>query len=316
MTKKIAFIFPGQGSQKIGMGQDFYDNFREAKDVFQEVDEILQQNLSQLIFSGDQAELTKTQNTQPALMVVSLAIMRVITQQNNKKINDFVTYVAGHSLGEYSALSAANAMSLADTAKILRVRGEAMAAAGQKVKGTMAAIIGADIKTAEQIVSKAAQDEICEIANDNSAGQIVISGNVGAINRAVNLGSEFGVKRILPLPVSGAFHSTLVKDAATQVQLGLENIILKSPIVPIIANVTADLEQDPATIKNLLIQQVTSRVRWRESVLKLQELGITDIVEIGSGAVLTGLGKRIAPEIHSSNIANLADVDKFINHYF
>jgi len=316
MVKKLALVYPGQGSQKIGMGKEFFDSFAESKETFQEIDETLKQNLSQLIFSGEQAELTKTENAQPALMAVSLAIMNALVKQTSKNISEFAEYVAGHSLGEYSALAASNAMSINDTATILKIRGVAMANAGEKHKGTMAAIIGTDIDTADKIASEAAEGEVCQIANDNSEGQIVISGTVGAVNRAIKIGKEHGAKRVIPLPVSGAFHSELVKEAADRVQAGLENIILQAPSIPVIANVTAKAEQDPTTIANLLVTQVTSKVRWRESILELKNLGVTDIIEVGSGNVLTGLVKRISPEIVCQNISTPHDLDNFVETYF
>jgi [acyl-carrier-protein] S-malonyltransferase len=313
--KKLAFIFPGQGSQKIGMGKEFYNNFNEAKEAFQEIDETLQQNLSQLIFSGQPEELTKTQNTQPALMAVSVAIMQVILKQNKTNISQLAGYVAGHSLGEYSALCAGEAINIADTAKILQIRGNAMAQAGEKTKGAMAAIIGTDIETANKIAKIAAQKQVCQVANDNSIGQIVISGNVEAIKRALDIGKEHGAKKVILLPVSGAFHSPLVEEAAHQVQEGLTQIIIKAPQIPVITNVTAQAEQDPTTIANLLVQQITEKVRWREIILELENLGVTDIIEVGSGNVLTSLTKRISKNIKSSNISTLDDLDNFSKNY-
>ena len=312
MTKKIAFIFPGQGSQKIGMGKNFYDNFASAKEVFQEIDDVLEQNLSELIFSGEITELTKTENTQPALMAVSIAILKTLLIAAKKDINEIATYAAGHSLGEYSALAAANALSVADTAKILKVRGEAMRDAGDKTQGAMAAIIGTDFETAEKIVTKAAKHEVCQIANDNSLGQIVISGHKTAIDRAILLGKEFGAKKIIPLPVSGAFHSELVREAGDKVAKALQHITINQPLIPIIANVTAKAEQDSTNIKELLVKQVTSKVRWRETVTELKNLGVTDIIEIGSGKVLTGLVRRIEPDINIFNIEQPDNLDEFL----
>jgi len=314
MSKNIAFVFPGQGSQKIGMGKGFFDNFSEAKEVFQEVDDVLGQNLSNLMFSGDLAELTKTENTQPALMAVSLAIFKVLSKNSGKNIADLAKFAAGHSLGEYSALTAASALNVADAAKILKIRGEAMRDAGAKTAGGMAAVIGTDFETAEKIASQAAGDEICQVANDNSVGQIVISGNKTAIERSVAIGQELGAKKVMPLPVSGAFHSELVRDAGDKVAEGLQNITVNNPQIPIIANVTAKAVQDAGEIQDLLVKQVTSRVRWRETIIELKNQGITDIVEIGAGKVLTGLTRRIDPELNTANIEEPEQLDEFLKN--
>ncbi len=315
MTKKIALVFPGQGSQKVGMGKNFYDNFLEAKEVFQEVDEVLKQNLAQLIFSGEQAELTKTENAQPALMAVSLAMVKVLNKLSGKNIVDYTAYVAGHSLGEYSALAAADALTIKDCAALLQVRGTAMRDAGNKTSGAMAAVIGVDTVTAQKITEQAAQGDICQIANDNSIGQIVISGHKSAIHRAVTIGKELGAKKVIPLPVSGAFHSELVAEAAAKVEAKLAEIELTSPTVPVISNVTAAAVSETSEIKNLLVKQVTSAVRFRESVENLKKLGVTDIIEIGAGNVLTGLVKRIDPEITLANIREPEELETFIKDY-
>jgi [acyl-carrier-protein] S-malonyltransferase len=300
---KFALIFPGQGSQKIGMGQNFYNSFSIAKETFQEIDEILKQDLSQLMFTGDIAELTKTENTQPALMAVSVAITRVINENLNNKLNSKISFTAGHSLGEYSAHTIANSLKLTDTAKLLKTRGNAMSNAGKKTAGAMAAIIGVNIETAQKIADAAAKSSICAIANDNSEGQIVISGNVEAIDRAVEIGKDFGAKKVIKLPVSGAFHSKLMQEAQDQLAKEILKTDFYIPEIPIITNVNASATTNPEELKTLLIKQVTKQVRWRETILKLKEQKITDIIEIGSGAVLTGLSKRIAPEIKSHNIS-------------
>ncbi len=315
MQKKIALIFPGQGSQKIGMGKNFYDNFSSAREVFQEIDEVLGQNLSRLIFTGEISELTKTENTKPALMAVSLAILASLLSETKKNIQEIANYAAGHSLGEYSALAAAKSLSIASTAKILKIRGEAMRDAGAKTKGAMAAIIGTDYDTAQKIVAAAAENDICQIANDNSIGQIVISGHQEAIARAISLGKEFGAKKVIALPVSGAFHSELVREAAEKVASALAGLPVNKPIIPIVTNVTAQPEDKPEYLKELLVKQVTGSVRWRETIIKLKNIGVTDIIEVGSGKVLSGLVKRIEPELNISNIEEPQDLDNFLKNY-
>lgn len=309
---KFALIFPGQGSQKIGMGKNFSESFQTAKETFQEIDEILAQNLSQLMFNGEIAELTKTENTQPALMAVSIAISNVINENINNKLTNLTSYVAGHSLGEYSALTVANTLKLSDTAKLLKIRGESMRDAGKKTQGTMAAVIGVNITTAEEITNKAAKYGICQIANDNSEGQIVISGSIEAIDKAISIGKDLGAKKVIKLPVSGAFHSKLMQEAQDKLAPEILKTNFNTPKIPIITNISAKAEDKTDIIQKLLIEQVTSKVRWRETILELENQGVTDIIEIGSGTVLTGLTKRISPNINSHNISEPQDLDNIL----
>jgi [acyl-carrier-protein] S-malonyltransferase len=309
MTNNTALVFPGQGSQKVGMGKDLFDNFKVAKEVFQTVDDILKVNLSKIMFEGPAEDLTQTQNTQPALMAVSIALVRVLEEEFGKKVEDIASFAAGHSLGEYSALCATKAISLEDTAKLLQVRGSAMFECGKKTTGAMAAIIGSDVDTVKEIVQLASVgEEICQFANDNSVGQIVISGSKAGVDAAIIIAKEKGVKRALPLPVSGAFHSELMADAALQMKEALDNVEIKSPIIPVVANVTADIVTDPAQIKELLVKQITGSVRWRETMLFLENKGVKEVVEIGSGKVLAGLVGRTCKDLTSKSIQNSEDL--------
>lgn len=310
MTK--AFVFPGQGSQKIGMGKALAEVFPEAREVFQEVDEVLSQKLSTLMFEGSEDELKLTENTQPALMAVSMAVVRVLIKQSGKSLSEMAAFVAGHSLGEYAALCAAESLTLADTARLLRKRGQAMQAAVPVGIGGMAALMGADIDAAREIAAAAAQGEVCVAANDNASGQVVLSGHNAAIERALALAAERGFKRSVKLPVSAPFHSPLMQAAADVMREALGQVILKPPVVPVIPNVLAQATQDPEKIRSLLVEQITGSVRWRESVLYMKEQGVTQLVECGSGSVLAGLTKRIDKEIAAVSLQTPEDIEAYL----
>jgi [acyl-carrier-protein] S-malonyltransferase len=309
---KTALVFPGQGSQAVGMGKDLFENFASAREVFQKTDEILGVNLSKIMFEGPSEELTKTENTQPALMAVSVALTTVLEKEFGKKITDLCSFVAGHSLGEYSALCVAKAISLEETAKLLQVRGREMAKCGEKTSGAMAAILGVEIEVAEEIAREAAQGDVCQVANDNSVGQVVISGSKVAIERALEIAKAKGAKRAIALPVSGAFHSSLMLDAQTIMKNSLASAEIKSPLIPVVANVTANVVSDPNEIRDLLAKQITGSVRWRETMLFMNSQGVEEIIEIGSGKVLAGLVGRTCANVKSRSIQNLEDLKAFI----
>lgn len=305
-----ALIFPGQGSQTVGMGKELYDNFAAAREVFNEVDAALSEKLSEVIFNGPQETLTLTENAQPAIMATSIAALRVLEKEYGFKVSE-QAFVAGHSLGEYSALCAAGAISLTETARLLRVRGRSMQQAVPIGKGAMAALIGADFEQAKQIAAEAAQGDVCSIANDNANGQVVISGARPAIERAIEIAKAKGVKRALMLDVSAPFHCDLMAPAAGVMFAALKAAKVSAPVVPLVANVTASKVENADTIRQLLVDQVTGMVRWRESMHYLKSQGVTKVVEIGAGKVLTGLIKRIEPEIQTANIGTLADLEAF-----
>ncbi len=301
-----AFIFPGQGAQVIGMGQALAAAYPAAKAVFQEVDDALGQSLSALIWDGDIETLTLTANAQPALMATSLAAMKAL-ESEGVSVND-ASFVAGHSLGEYSALAAAGALSIADTARLLRIRGDAMQDAVAPGKGAMAAILGLDIDAVTQVAHDAAQGEVCEVANENDPAQTVVSGDKSAIERAVDLAKAAGAKRAVLLPVSAPFHCSLMAPAATRMQAALAEVTITAPTVPLVANVIAESVTDPNEIKDLLVKQVTGRVRWRSSVDWMAAQGVTEMWEIGSGKALSGMIRRINRDVATKNIGTPDDV--------
>lgn len=308
-----AFIFPGQGSQTIGMGKELFDTFAAAREVFQEVDDALSQKLSDLMFSGSADELGLTENTQPALMAVSMAVMRTLEKEAGFKLADKVSCVAGHSLGEYSALCAAGAFSLSDTARLLKTRGQAMQKAVPVGVGGMVAVLNLDAEVLKVICEEIDADGCnCSIANDNSPGQIVISGHKVAMEKAAAMCLEKGAKRALPLPVSAPFHSKLMQPAADVMLDALAAVTVNAPVVDVIANVTTKATRDPNEIRDLLVRQITGQVRWRESVEAMTANGVDTYVEIGAGKVLCGLVKRISPSVNALNIANPADLDAFV----
>lgn len=317
MTQR-ALVFPGQGSQAVGMGQALHDAFASAREVFQEVDDALGQKLSALMFAGEEAELRLTANAQPALMTVSLAVLRVLEREGGKTVPQLARYAAGHSLGEYSALCAVGALNLADTARLLRLRGQAMQAAVPVGLGGMAALLGVDMAQAEEIAAAArptpeGKQEVCSAANDNAPGQVVISGHMAAIDRAIALAAERGFKRSVKLPVSAPFHCTLMQPAADAMQAALGQVTISPLAVPVIANVTAAPVQEPAQFRALLVQQVTGAVRWRESMLRLKELGVERLVECGAGTVLAGLMKRIDKDVSAVSLHTPQEIEAFLN---
>jgi [acyl-carrier-protein] S-malonyltransferase len=310
MTKR-AFTFPGQGSQAVGMGKDLAAAYPQARAVFQEVDEALGQRLSAIMFEGPEEILRLTENAQPALMAVSLAVVRVL-ESKGVNIARHAAYVAGHSLGEYSALCAAGTFTITDTARLLKTRGQAMQKAVPVGHGAMAALLGLDMDAVRDVVSEASQNGVCDVANDNAPGQIVVSGATAAIERAVEIAKAKGAKRALLLPVSAPFHCTLMQPAADAMAAALAEVDMQAPVVPLVANVLAAPITDPAEIRQRLVEQVTGDVRWTESVTWLTGAGeVTQLAELGTGKVLTGLAKRISPDAKAVAITTPADIDAY-----
>lgn len=301
-----AFVFPGQGAQTIGMGKALAETYPAAKAVFDEVDEALGQNLSGLIWSGTIEELTLTANAQPALMATSIAALRAMQAEGFGL--DLAAYVAGHSLGEYSALCAAGALGLADTARLLRIRGSAMQEAVPVGVGAMAALLGLDFAAAAEVAAEAAQGEVCQAANDNDPAQVVVSGHKAAVERALDIAKSRGAKRAILLPVSAPFHCALMQPAADRMAEALAGVTVNAPAVPVVANVRAEAVSDPELIRKLLVEQVTGSVRWRESVLWMTGQGVTEFWEIGAGKALSGMVKRIAKETATKAIGTPEDI--------
>ncbi|MGB6314785.1 MAG: ACP S-malonyltransferase [Pseudolabrys sp.] len=307
----VAFVFPGQGSQTVGMGKALAANFAAARQVFDEVDAALDSKLSTIVFEGPSDTLTLTENAQPALMAVSLATLRVMETEAGLSLEHDAQFVAGHSLGEYSALAAAGAFTVADTARLLRTRGQAMQKAVPVGSGAMAALIGLEFDAASAVAAEAAQGEVCQAANDNGAGQVVVSGSKAAVERAVNIAKDKGAKRAMLLPVSAPFHCALMQPAADVMAEALTKVSVRQPAVPLVANVLAKAIRTPDEIIRGLIEQVTGTVRWRESVLYMAKAGVTNFYEVGAGKVLSGLIKRLAGDAMVTAVGSPDDVAAF-----
>jgi [acyl-carrier-protein] S-malonyltransferase len=311
-----ALVFPGQGSQAVGMGRELAEEYSVARDVFEEVDEALGQNLSKVMAEGPESELTLTENAQPALMAVSMAVLRVLEQEHGIELVQLGRFVGGHSLGEYTALTAAGAFTLTDAARLLRTRGLAMQTAVPVGEGAMAALMGLDVETAREVAAEATRDTydgaVCVAANDNAPGQVVISGNRIAVARALEIAALRGARRGIMLPVSGPFHCPLMEPVAAVMSAALENVDVRSPKLPLISNVTARAVTKPAEIRDLLIRQITGMVRWRESVLYMHSRGIRELIEIGTGKVLSGLAKRIHREMAGISLGTPAEIGALV----
>ncbi|MEM8951728.1 MAG: ACP S-malonyltransferase [Pseudomonadota bacterium] len=307
-----AFFFPGQGSQAVGMGRSLYDTDSAARNVFEEVDEALGEKLSTVIFEGPDDQLRLTENAQPALMATSLAVVRALEARRKQPLGEMGAFVAGHSLGEYSALAAAGALSIGDAARLLRLRGRSMQTAVPVGEGAMAAVLGLELGDVEAVASEASGDQVCDVANDNAPGQVVVSGHKEAVERAVEIAKAKGAKRSLLLPVSAPFHCSLMAPAAEAVGEALKDIAFAKPALPVLTNVSAAPEDDPDMLKKALIEQVTARVRWRESVLALMGQGVDQSIELGAGKVLTGLAKRIDRSLGAQAIGSVDDLEAYL----
>ena len=308
-----AFVFPGQGSQAVGMGRELSAAFPVAREVFEEVDDALSQALSRLMFEGPEDRLTLTENAQPALMAVSLAVVRVLESEGSFVLAEKGAAVAGHSLGEYSALAAAGTLSLADAARLLKRRGQAMQEAVPVGEGAMAAVLGLSVEDAEALAEEAADGDVCVVANDNAPGQVVLSGDAAAIERATALAPEKGAKRCIPLSVSAPFHCSLMAPAAEVMEEALAKVAFAPPALSVVTNVTAARESDPTRLRTLLVEQVTGRVRWRESVEAMRNDGVEMLVELGAGKVLSGLTRRVDRDLKASALGSPEDIDAFLN---
>lgn len=306
-----AFVFPGQGSQAVGMGQALSAAFPVARETFEEVDDALEQRLSRLMFEGPAEDLTLTENAQPALMAVSLAIVRVLQKEAGIDLAARGRFVAGHSLGEYSALAAAGSLDVPAAARLLKRRGRAMQAAVPVGEGAMAALLGLDLETVREIAEEAAQGEVCSPANDNAPGQVVVSGHKSAVERAIEIAAGKGGRRSIMLPVSAPFHCALLQPAAEEMAEALGSTSLRAPALPLVSNVTASAVVDPEEIRRLLVEQVTAAVRWREGVLHMKTAGVEQLVEIGAGKVLSGLARRIDPALTGVSLQTPDDIEAF-----
>jgi [acyl-carrier-protein] S-malonyltransferase len=309
---KCAFVFPGQGSQAVGMGRDLAEAFPAARLVFEEVDDALKQKLSRLMFEGPDEELRLTENAQPALMAVSMAAIAVLEQDGKVNLADKAAFVAGHSLGEYSALAASGALRLADAARLLKLRGQAMQKAVPVGEGAMAALLGLELDAAKDVAAEASAVGVCDCANDNAPGQVVVSGAKAAVEKAVAIAAERGARRSIMLPVSAPFHCALMQPAADVMEEALGAATIERPLVPLVANVTAERVEDPAHIRRLLVEQVTSMVRWRESVLYMKQQDVDTLVEAGAGKVLSGLTRRIDRDLAAKSLQSPADFEEFV----
>ena len=305
-------VFPGQGSQKIGMGKEMSENFIEAKEVFEEVDDAINFNLSKIMWEGSDYDIALTSNAQPALMACGVAVYRVLNKLTNKKLPDLADYIGGHSLGEYTALTVADVFSLKECAKLLRLRGDAMQQAVPLNQGAMAAFIGVDVKTTLKIINEVEKIGVCNIGNDNANGQVVISGDKLAVDKAVELSKDFGVKRAVILPVSAPFHCQLMKPAQLIMEKALNKLNFNAPLVPIICNINALPETETSKLKQNLINQVTGTVRWRETMNLVNKLGVDKIIELGNGKVLTGIAKRMVDNVKAINIEKPSDFDELL----
>jgi len=309
-----AFVFPGQGSQKVGMGAELAEASAVAREVFEEVDDALGQPLFRLMTQGPDDELTLTENAQPAIMANAIATLRVLEREGGMSLADKASFVAGHSLGEYTALCASGAFSLADTARLLKLRGRSMQAAVPVGVGAMAALLGADIEKATALAEAAAQGEVCTVANDNDPTQVVLSGHAGAIDRAIALVKEHGIKRGMKLPVSAPFHCPLMQPAADAMATALDAVRPTALRVALFANVTASLVSDPEDVRRLLVEQVTGRVRWRESALAMRDAGVDSFIELGGKVLGPMIARSAGPEVETASVVTMADIDGLLSH--